>query len=198
MLLNSNKSFHGLIWQQYDMENKINRNKNLTISAILVILGAAAITLTSNTSAGNDVFAYSNSPQTQNQANNCKIGTVGGATCGINGVQTQGDGTVSSPVLSQTSDVIYLDRNNINVRSAVNQQNSGDTDANSYGSADANANGGNGCGDCAADNAANNGGQDANGMISESVQSPENGQNQVEEDTQGITSDPFILPFSGN
>jgi hypothetical protein len=178
------------------MENKIKKNDNLTISAILVVLAAISIIMTSNTNTGNDVFAkYSNSPQTQNQVNNCKIGTVGGVTCGINGVQTQGDHTVSSPVLSQTSDVVYLDRNNINIDSAVNQQNSGDTS--SSGSSGA-TNGGNGCGDCAADNAANNGGVDANGITAGSEQSPENEQNQVEETTQGITSDPFILPFSGN
>jgi hypothetical protein len=180
------------------MKNKTMESKNLPIKLALIMLTVSVMIWSGNI--GADAHAKYPNSQEQNQLNDCQVGIVGGANCGINAVQTQADGTISSPVILQESDTSFsFDRNNINVNSQSGQQNSGDTIASSGGSGSSEANGGNFVGDDLSQAAADSF-NNANGdLAAESalVSTPAQESRPIE-NIQGTNFDPFLLPFRGD
>src|SRR5918995_2567452 len=88
----------------------INRAFHVSASASVIIFLVVSTTqlssmivLNSNTIlAPNTVFAKYSNNQAQSLVNECGVGDSSGPNCANNGPMTQGDGTASSPIVSQS------------------------------------------------------------------------------------------------
>lgn len=92
------------------MYNSPKKNLALPISLdVRVIILVAVLTMqltsmmvTNGDATGNAYAKYSTNSQVQSLVNNCGIGESNGVNCALIGPQVQGDGSVSSPVISQS------------------------------------------------------------------------------------------------
>lgn len=91
------------------MYNNWKRNRSISVSLSVIFLVAVSTIQLSSMIASNDNFVasiayakYSNS-QTQSLVNECGIGDADSTTCANNGPLIQGDGTASSPVVTQSA-----------------------------------------------------------------------------------------------
>ncbi len=101
----------------------------LSVLVTFIILVAVTSLVSFNGDTGTNVYGKYSIDQAQSLFNDCQaVGDLSGApNCANNGLQNQADGAISTLTNSQTAYFGIGDRNNINLDSASNGQNSGDT-----------------------------------------------------------------------